>query len=135
MASSALSNSPYLRVATGVFGTIFLGFGVYFTSRPRKALEFFEFEVPQKMSSRKVADGLALLYAVRDIFMAVALYAAAYYDERNVLGLVLLAGSGVAFVDGFVCKNYVGKGEWNHWSYAPVLAGVGSVSLGLLDQL
>lgn len=70
--------------------------------------------------------------------MGLAIYAAANFGNGNnkqnkALGWILIAGSGVAFVDGAVCKGIVGKGEWNHWSYAPILALVGLGLLGVLD--
>lgn len=65
--------------------------------------------------------------------MGLAIHSAAYFGDRKALGCILIAGSGVAFVDGAVCWAHVGKGEWNHWSYAPVLAAVGGMLLGTLD--
>lgn len=71
--------------------------------------------------------------------MGLAIYAAAYFGDGNrdrnnkALGWILIAGSGVAFVDGAVCRVKVGNGEWNHWGYAPVLAAVGVGLLGVLD--
>lgn len=74
--------------------------------------------------------------------MGLAIFSAAYYgnDKDNqkknkTLGWILIAGSGVAFVDGGVCKMMVRKGEWNHWGYAPVLAAVGLGLLGVLDRV
>jgi len=66
--------------------------------------------------------------------MGVAIYAAAYFGDRKTLGSILIAGSAVAFADGAVCRVQVGKGEWNHWSYAPVLTVVGGLLLGILDR-
>ena len=65
--------------------------------------------------------------------MGVAIYSAAYFGSRKSLGWILIAVSGVAFVDGFVCRIYARNGEWNHWGYAPILTMVGSVLLGVLD--
>ncbi len=134
MASSSLSQSPSLRIAASVFATIFVGFGINAILRPREALEFFEFEVPASASDKKVVDGLMVIYGARDIFMGLAIYLAAYFKERKSLGLLLIASSAVAFVDGAVCRAQVGKGEWNHWGYAPMLTAVGTVLLGVLDR-
>lgn len=62
--------------------------------------------------------------------MGTAIYAAACLGDRKTLGYILIAGSAVAFVDGAVCKMIVGKGEMNHWGYAPVVAVVGGMLLG-----
>jgi hypothetical protein len=56
------------------------------------------------------------------------------FGHRKSLGWILLAGSAVAFVDSAVCRAQVGKGEWNHWGYAPMLTAIGSVLLGVLDR-
>lgn len=74
-----------------------------------------------------------VLYGARDVFMGAAFYAAAYFGDRKALGWILIAGSGVAVVDGAVCRAQIGRGEWNHWGYAPVVAGVGSVLVGVWD--
>ena len=134
MASSKLSQSPNLRIAASVIGAIFLGFGLVFSLRPGSALGFFEFPIPALAADQKLVESFIVLYAVRDIFMAAAIYAAAYFGDRKVLGLILIAGSGVAFVDGIVVKGQIGTGEWNHWGYAPVLLIVGSMLLGGLDR-
>jgi hypothetical protein len=133
MATSSFSQSPSLRIAASVFATIFVGFGINGILRPRNALEFFEFEAPASASDKKLVDSLMVIYGARDIFMGLAIYSAAYFGDRKTLGWILIAGSAVAFVDGAVCLAQVGKGEWNHWSYAPILAAVGSALLGVLD--
>ncbi|RDB15824.1 hypothetical protein Hypma_003688 [Hypsizygus marmoreus] len=133
MATSRFSQSPSLPIAASVFATIFVGFGINAILRPQNALEFFEFEAPAA-SDKKVVDGLMIIYGARDIFMGLAIYSATYFGDRKSLGWILIAASGVAFVDGAVCRAQVGKGEWNHWSYAPILTAVGSVLLGVLDK-
>ncbi|KAL8743377.1 MAG: hypothetical protein Q9190_004257 [Brigantiaea leucoxantha] len=133
MASSRLSQSSSLRIVASVFATIFTGFGINAIMRPQNALEFFEFEPPASASGQKLVDNLMVIYGVRDIFMGVAMYSAAYFGDRKTLGWIVIAGSGVAFADGAVCWAQ-GKGEWNHWGYAPILTAVGSLLLGALDR-
>jgi len=133
MATSSLSQSSYLPLVASAFATIFVGFGINAILRPSNALTFFEFPYPTSPSDAKLIDGLMVVYGARDIFMGLAIYAAAYFGDRKSLGWMLIAGSGVAFVDGYVCKAYTGNGEWNHWGYAPMLTAVGSLLLGLLD--
>jgi hypothetical protein len=129
----APSQSSSLLVAASIFATIFIGFGINAILRPENALEFFEFQALASTADKNLIDGLMIVYGVRDIFMGVALYSAAYFGSRKSLGWILIAASGVAFVDGFVCQIYAGNGEWNHWGYAPILTVVGSVLLGVLD--
>lgn len=133
MATSSFSQWPSLRIAASVFATLFIGFGINGIIRPENALEFFELEAPAAASDKKLVDSLMVIYGARDIFMGLAIYSAAYFGDRKTLGCILIAGSGVAFVDGAVCRAH-GKGEWNHWGYAPMLTAVGSMLLGVLDR-
>ena len=127
------SRSPTLRLLATAFGTIWLLFGLTFTLAPARALPFFSFPVPALASERQLVQSFVVLYAVRDIYMGLATYAAAWYGERRVLGWLLVAGGGVAVADGVVVRAQVGFGEWNHWGYAPIVMGVGVVLLGGLD--
>lgn len=133
MATSSFSQSLSLRIAASVFATISVGFGINAILRPLNALTFFEFETPASASDKKLVDNLMVIYGARDIFMGLAIYSAAYFGDRKTLGCILIAGSGVAFVDGAVCWAQKSNAEWNHWGYAPILAAVGSVLLGILD--
>jgi hypothetical protein len=133
MATTRLSQSSSLLLAASAFATIFLGFGINAILRPENALTFFEFPYPTSASDAKLIDALMIVYGARDIFMGLAIYATAYFRNRKALGWILIAGSGVAAVDGYVCKVYAGNGEWNHWGYAPMLTVVGSLLLGVLD--
>lgn len=136
-----LSHSSSLLLAARVFGTIFIGFGINAILRPESALAPFELDVP--IVARELVDKLMVIYGVRDIFMGVAMWAAATASAgtgnrgeygRKTLGWIVVAGSGVAFVDGAVCRSG-GKGEWNHWGYAPLLTIVGALLLGVLDRV
>lgn len=126
--ASSPSLSFPLRVAATVFGTIFIGFGVNAVLRPAHALTFFELAPPKGAADARVVDALLAVYGVRDVFMGAAIYAAAYFGHRKALGWIVLAASAVAFADGLICK-FNGQGEWNHWGYAPMVAGVGSLLL------
>ena len=134
MSTTRLSQSSSLPIAAGIIGTIFLGFGIKFSLQPLSAIQFFEFEPLSSSAEEKLASNLILLYAVRDLFMGLAIYAATYFGDRRILGAILIAASGVAFADGFIVKAQIGKGEWNHWGYAPMLTTVGSILLGALDK-
>lgn len=133
MFGTPLSQSSALRVAGAAFGTIFIAFGVNAIVRPAHALTFFEFEYPTAVADRKLVDHLMVVYGARDIFMGVAAYIATRCGSHKALGWTLLAISGVAYVDGAVCRIN-GHGEWNHWGYAPVIAVVGILALGVLDR-
>lgn len=64
--------------------------------------------------------------------MGLAIDSAALFGTKKSLGWTLLAASGVAFADGAVCFAF-GKGQWNHWGYAPIITAVGSLLLGVWD--
>ncbi len=138
-----LSNLPYLELVSSVYATIFVGFGILCFVNPAKTLSFFELPYPQPTSksaakkgsfdARKTLDAIFVVYGVRDIFMGAAIYAAALFGTRQALGWIVIAAGSVAATDGAVCKFMVGKGEMNHWSYAPVLVVLGGVMVGAFD--
>lgn len=131
----AISQSPSLQLAAHVFATIFTAFGINAILRPSHALTFFEFTPPTPPAgdAAKLVDSLMAVYGARDIFMGLAIYSAALLGTKKSLGWTLIAASGVAMADGLVCYSH-GKGEWNHWGYAPVITAVGAMLLGLFDS-
>ena len=129
-----LSDSAFLRLCAIAFGTMSIGFGINAFVRPAHALTFFEWDLPPASSEyRKVVEGMMIVYGVRDVFMGAAMYATAWYRNTRALGWITIAASSVAFVDGVACY-FAGKGEWNHWSYAPMLTVVGGLLAGALDR-
>jgi hypothetical protein len=131
---AGLSQSTYLPIIASIFGTIYLGFGINGIFRPRSAFEVFEFNLPASPADQSVIDSLMIIYGARDVFMGIAIYSANYFGSRKSLGCLLITGSAVAFVDGAVCRAQVGKGEWNHWGYAPAMTAVGAMLLGVFDR-
>ncbi|KAL2867507.1 DUF4267 domain-containing protein [Aspergillus lucknowensis] len=129
----ARSQHPGLRIAANAFAVISIGFGVNAILRPAHALTFFEWEPPTSLAERQLVDSLVHLYGVRDLFMGLAVYIASAYGTKQSLGLTLTAASAVAFADGLICWTW-GKGEWGHWSYAPIFAAVGAAILGVFDK-
>ena len=128
----ALSQSSSVRLAAYAFATIFTAFGVNAILRPAHALTFFEFAPPSSPADARMVDSLMAVYGVRDIFMGLAIYSAAFFGTKQSLGYTLIAASAVAVADGAVCFSH-GQGHWGHWGYAPILTAVGAVLLGLLD--
>lgn len=86
MAATRISHSPALHIVATIFATIFVGFGINAILRPLNALEFFEFPAPVSAAERRLVDGLMIIYGVRDIFMGLAIYSAAYLGNRRSLG-------------------------------------------------
>ena len=114
-----------IRLAATAFATIFIGFGINAIVRAEHALSFFELTIPTSASDRTILEAMSAVYGVRDIFMGLAIYAAAYLGNRKTLGTILVSAAAVAGADGAICKWMVGKGEMNHWGYAPMVAVVG----------
>lgn len=121
------STASYLRVATAVIATLFIGFGVNVFLNPASAVSFFELDYPTVSTHRQLIDVILAVYAVRDIFMGVAMYAAAAFGNRKVLGWITVAAGAVAGADGAICKFMVGKGEMNHWGYGMMVVVIGAV--------
>lgn len=80
-----------------------------------------------------MVDSLVYVYGVRDIFSGLTMYISSAYGTRRSSGWTMVAASGVAFADGLICWSW-GKGEWGHWSYAPVLTVAGLALLGVFDR-
>jgi hypothetical protein len=116
-----------LTTISGLIGTIPLGFGINALIRPEHAITFFN-NSSMPTANRSFVDALLMIYAIRDIFMGIAIYATAYYGSKRALGWIMLAGCACAVVDGLASKMYLGGGEWDHWGYSPIL---GTLGLGL----
>ncbi|KAI7215031.1 hypothetical protein KC333_g5690 [Hortaea werneckii] len=129
----------WTRIAASAIATIFFGFGFYFTAYPNEAVAFFFDKNPSfaaagsaaEYSNDAVVQAFILLYAIRDISVAAALYAAAFLDvaDGKLLGMMLIFGGCTAVGDGVICKTVIGFGEWDHFSYAPMLLGLGGYVL------
>ncbi|KAJ9151511.1 hypothetical protein NKR19_g4915 [Coniochaeta hoffmannii] len=127
-----ISQSPILQVASHALATVFVGFGINAIVRPANALSFFEWTPPTTKADLDVLNGLLAVYGVRDIFMGLALYSAAIWGSKKSLGWTMIAASGVAFADGYICYLH-GQGQMNHWGYAPILTAVGALLTGIFD--
>ena len=129
----ALSQHAYLKGIATLLATAGVAISLKFILNPSSAIEYFELAAPNTKLEQNTAHALVTLYAVRNLYMAGAIYAALYYDHRALLGSMLVLCGVVAFLDGIVAKRYAGHGEWNHWRMIPVFVGVGSVAMGVLD--
>ena len=57
---------------------------------------------------------------------------ATFFGTRMCLGLILLAASACAGIDGYVVKAHTGGGEWNHWGYGSAIGVTSLLALGVL---
>ncbi|KAK3051705.1 hypothetical protein LTR09_007005 [Extremus antarcticus] len=125
------TTTQYLRIATTIFATIFVGMGISVFQDPSITLGFFELPYSAVAAQNQLISVLLAVYAVRDVFVGLAIYVAAYFGDKRTLGWMTIAAGAVAAGDGAICKVMVGKGEWNHWGYAPMLIVVGgALALG-----
>ncbi|KAM5444020.1 hypothetical protein MferCBS31731_000537 [Microsporum ferrugineum] len=128
----AISNSYPILIIANLFAAMCIGFGINAIVRPEHGVSFFELAPPTAGPEKILFNSLMAIYGVRDVFMGLAIFAAAFTGERKALGWILLGVGVVAFADGVVCAVN-GAGEWNHWGYAPVVMAVGLMALGVLD--
>ncbi|ORY08506.1 hypothetical protein BCR34DRAFT_666020 [Clohesyomyces aquaticus] len=122
-----------LHYTSLLLATTFLFFGINAVLRPLHALTFFSLSSTPTISPDDLSliSAITVVYGARDIFIACAIYAAAIFGRGKsgdkVLGWILIAAAAQAGADGAVCRWMVGEGEWAHWGYAPVVAGVGGL--------
>lgn len=129
-----LSESPRLRLVAYLFAIGSFAYGSIAIFKPSMSLEFFGFQYPAKSdSSRTIIDALMLIYGIRDIYMGVAMLAAAYYKHSKMIGLLTLLNGAIAGIDGVICFNLAGAGHWNHWNLLPLVFGVAACFLGAFD--
>ncbi|KAL1601572.1 hypothetical protein SLS60_006487 [Paraconiothyrium brasiliense] len=121
-----LSTSPILRIPATFFGIVFLGFGVAYTLYPRAAYPTIGLPSPTTPRDAEIVDAIMVLFGAKDLFVGLSILAATWLGNRKVAGLLLMAGSGCAAVDGWVVNRFTGEGEWNHWGYGVVMGIVGS---------
>lgn len=55
-----------------------------------------------------------IIYGARDIFVGVAIYAAAYFGSNKALSWIIVAASELAYVDSLVYRFVARKGEWGY---------------------
>lgn len=127
-----LSQHPALAYLATLFGTVFVGFGFNFILNPRQAFtSSFDFPYPTAVQEQRTIDSFCVLFGAKDLFVGAAIFSAAWLGTRKSLGVILLAASLCAGIDGYVVNKTVGHGEWNHWGYGSMIGVLGLLSLGI----
>ncbi|KAH7392936.1 hypothetical protein BKA66DRAFT_567662 [Pyrenochaeta sp. MPI-SDFR-AT-0127] len=128
-----ISSHPVLPYISSFFGSIFLGFGVTYILYPRTGYDLFGFSsTPSNPSDWAIMERIMVLYGAKDLFLAGAIFASTWYGTRKSAGLILVAASACAGVDGYVVGKEAGTNHMNHWGYGSVMGLVGLVMAGLL---
>ncbi|KAF2119867.1 hypothetical protein BDV96DRAFT_641739 [Lophiotrema nucula] len=111
--------ASFLSLATTVFGTITLGFGVHYIVNPAAAIYNFSpaITTPTQPNDVRTMKAILLLFGAKDVFVGIALLSAVLYGRPKMRGILRLALGLCAAYDGYVMKNLTGTGEWNHWGY------------------
>jgi hypothetical protein len=125
-----ISRHPALLWVASFFSTIFLGFGCAYMIWPREAFSTFGFPSPTTRTDLELMDAVMVLYGAKDLFVGVSTLAATWLGNRKTTGVLLVAGSLCAGVDGYVVNRFTGTGEWNHWGYGSVMGVVGLALMG-----
>ncbi|KAK6526569.1 hypothetical protein TWF694_005151 [Orbilia ellipsospora] len=134
MAANQLSQSPYLRILAATTCLSTIGLGINAILRPRTALEMLSFPTPTTPADKKLVDNLMRIYGARNLIMGWSMGVTAYLGHTMALGWIFIGSSVVALVDGFVSKDQIGKGQWNHWQFIMVSVPLGSVLVGAFDR-
>ncbi len=127
------SVNPY--IVRGALGIALLPgfFGLNALLRPEAALRSVQFPVPSATAdpqSRKLVRGLMRIYGIRNVVFTYFLTLTWYRGDVRLLGFGLLGALPLVLTDGLVSREIIGGGEWSHWGFAPVIAGVAAGLLG-----
>lgn len=117
---------PYFTHAALGISLLPAVFGLNALFRPTAALRSVDFPVPAAgdVQGTKLASSLMRIYGARNLAVSYLLILVWRAGNPRWTGLALLAGGWMAFVDGLVSKDLTGGGEWNHWSFFPIIGGV-----------
>jgi hypothetical protein len=108
-------------------------FGLNALIRPEAALRSVEFPVPAQPESRKLTASLMRIYGIRNVAVSYLLTLIWSTGSEKLMGAGLVAGLAMCCTDGVISKAQIGGGEWNHWSFAPVIAGIQAGLFGYLQ--
>lgn len=99
-------------------------FGANALLRPEAALASVQFPVPSDAQSRKLTGSLMRIYGFRNVAISYLLALIWSTGDNKLQGYGLAVGLGMSLVDGLISRHQIGGGEWNHWTFAPVISAV-----------
>lgn len=127
------SKSKYVHYAAYALASISIIFGILDLVNPKLGSSFFEVDYPILPKQQVTVDALIFVIGARDLFIGSSLLLSLYLGSRQIAGYLFIFTSLQAFMDGAICFFKVGKGHFNHWSYAPLIAFIGAILTGSLD--
>jgi hypothetical protein len=125
--------SPTIQILSntaGFIGLVPVALGINAIFRPRVALNLLEFTPPRDREGQKLVDNLMRFYGGRDVAIGMPLLLAWYFEDRKMLGWLLIMGAFTASVDAWATRLQNGKGEWNHLPFAVIGLALGGGLLG-----
>lgn len=131
MPFSTSNSVEYFASATLFAGLLPTLLGINAILRPASALSLFDFPTPSQPEGQRLARSLMQIYGSRNVAVGLTTLAIWSSGDRHLLGLVMFALTQIAIVDGFVSRAQIGRGQWNHWVFAILGAGLGAGVLGL----
>jgi hypothetical protein len=125
--------SPTIQILSntaGFIGLVPVALGINAIFRPRVALNLLEFTPPRDREGQKLVDNLMRFYGGRDVAIGMPLLLAWYFEDRKMLGWLLIMGAFTASVDAWATRLQNGKREWNHLPFAVIGLALGGGLLG-----
>ncbi|RMJ16209.1 hypothetical protein CDV36_004146 [Fusarium kuroshium] len=119
----SLTRDTFIYRGALIIGLLPSFFGLNSLLRPEASLKSVEFPVPTDPESRKLVFGLMRIYGIRNVVVSFALTLIWLTGNKRFVGLGLLGALSMVITDGLVSKSVTGGGEWNHWSFGPVIGG------------
>ncbi|KAJ4184915.1 hypothetical protein FALCPG4_002419 [Fusarium falciforme] len=119
----SLTRDTFIYRGALVIGFLPSFFGLNALLRPEASLKSVEFPVPEDPELRKLVFGLMRIYGIRNVVVSFAFTLIWLTGNKRLVGLGLVGALSMAITDGLVSKSVTGGGEWNHWSFVPVIGG------------
>lgn len=92
-------------------------------------------KMPSNPADNQLVKTTTRMFAVRDIFLGGATLGPWYLGDDRMMGVMMLMGAAVVFVDGQIAHVQSGHGRLLHWALVPVMGGLSAGLLGWLDGL
>lgn len=123
---------PYYFKAALVLGIIPALPGLNGILRPDAALRSVGFPVARDAESKKLVHALMRIYGMRNICVSSLMGLISTTGDETLMAMGLASVTMLGIVDGFVSRQLIGGGEWNHWSVSLVAGGLVAGLLGYL---